>query len=482
MDHPRALGALIMFLLFSVGDFTAVPQLRRKSQVTGGLCAHLIQSAGFPCTEHQTKTKDGFLLGLQRVSSRSTIVRGEMGLPVLLIHGLFMAGDAWFMNSASQSLGFILADQGFDVWVGNVRGTHWSHGHVSLSVKNKEFWDWSWQELALYDLAEMIQYVNKITKAKIFVVGHSQGTIMSLAAFTKPDIVDMVKAAALLCPISYLDHITSDFVLGLVKIRLDEVILALGIHQLNFKSNMGTQIMDMMCDGHIHCDIWLSAITGKNCCFNDSRIDFYLEYEPHPSSSKNLHHLFQMGWEIVSLAPGVGVTRTGCQIQFKSRTLTTKPVLWVLSPIPCSSQFLESAIFSFHFVNISRTRATAHIVILVLIFLIQNFAVIRKGSFAMYDYGMWKNLMRYNQPKPPVFDISQIPTSLPLWMGYGGNDALADAIDVQHTLKGLKSKPDLLYIEEYGHIDFLLSTRAKTDVYDDMIRFFNSVQKVSSFK
>ncbi|WMV54521.1 hypothetical protein MTR67_047906 [Solanum verrucosum] len=37
-----------------------------------------------------TKTKDGFLLGLQRVSSRSTIVRGEMGLPVLLIHGLLM--------------------------------------------------------------------------------------------------------------------------------------------------------------------------------------------------------------------------------------------------------------------------------------------------------------------------------------------------------------------------------------------------------
>ncbi|XP_055833371.1 triacylglycerol lipase 1 isoform X2 [Solanum dulcamara] len=402
MDHTRALAVhVIMFLMCSVGDCTAVPQLRRKSQVIGGLCAHLIESTGFPCTEHQTKTKDGYLLGLQRVSSRSTIVRREMGLPVLLIHGLFMAGDAWFMNSASQSLGFILADQGFDVWVGNVRGTRWSHGHVSLTVKNKEFWDWSWQELALYDLAEMIRYVNKITKAKIFVVGHSQGTIMSLAAFTKPDIVEMVKAAALLCPISYLDHITTDFVLRLVKMHLDEVILALGIHQLNFKSNMGTQIMDMMCDGYIHCDIWLSAITGKNCCFNDSRINFYLEYEPHPSSSKNLHHLFQM---------------------------------------------------------------------------------IRKGSFAMYDYGMWRNLMRYNHPKPPVFDISQIPTSLPLWMGYGGNDALADVIDVQHTLRELKSKPDLLYIEEYGHIDFLLSTSAKADVYEDMIRFFNSVQKVSSFK
>lgn len=54
MDHTRALAALvIMFLLCSVGDCTAFPQLRRKSQVIGGLCAHLIESAGFPCTEHQ---------------------------------------------------------------------------------------------------------------------------------------------------------------------------------------------------------------------------------------------------------------------------------------------------------------------------------------------------------------------------------------------------------------------------------------------
>lgn len=48
---------------------------------------------------------------------------------------------------------------------------------------------------------------------------------MSLAALTQPDIAKMVKAAALLCPISYLDHITAPFVLKLVKMRLDEVCL-----------------------------------------------------------------------------------------------------------------------------------------------------------------------------------------------------------------------------------------------------------------
>ncbi|XP_027106025.2 triacylglycerol lipase 1-like [Coffea arabica] len=400
MERLLTVLMLSVLLLSSAGESARVSNIRLPNSPADGLCAHLIQPYGYPCSEHTAQTKDGYLLGLQRVASNSRYLRRQYGPPVLLLHGLMMAGDAWFLNSPNQSLGFILADHGFDVWAGNVRGTRWSHGHVSLTEKDKDFWDWSWQELALYDLEGMARYIYNITNSKIFIVGHSQGTIMSLAAFTQPHIVSMVEAAALLSPISFLDHISSSFVLRLVKMHIDEVLLVMGIHELNFKSDWGTHMMDMVCDEYANCNDLLTTITGKNCCFNISRIDFYLEYEPEPTSSKNLNHLFQM---------------------------------------------------------------------------------IREGTFRMYDYGILKNLIRYGRLQPPAFDVSSIPNSLPLWMAYGGNDSLADVTDVQHTLKELKSQPEVLFLEEYGHIDFLLSVRSKEDLYDDMIRFLKSFRKFGSY-
>lgn len=65
-------------------------------------------------------------------------------------------------------------------------------------------------------------------------------------------------------------------------------------------------------------------------------------------------------------------------------------------------------------------------------------------------------------------------------MAYGGNDELADMIDFQHTLKELSSTPEVVYLENYGHVDFILSLQAKQDLYDPMISFFKTLGKFSS--
>ncbi|KAM7251193.1 hypothetical protein ACFE04_023076 [Oxalis oulophora] len=395
---PQFPIAIILLNLFSDTYSVAYSDFRRRSSGES-LCNQLIRPAGYPCTEHSIQTSDGYLLALQRVSSSNRDLRLSTGPPVLLQHGLFTAGDSWFLNSPQQSLGFILADQGFDVWVANVRGTRWSDTHVSLSLKDKEFWDWSWQDLAFYDLAEIIHYINMTTNSKVLVVAHSQGTIMTLTGLTQPYIADMVEAVALLSPITYLKYVTAPLVLRMVSVHLDQMVVAMGIHQLNFRSDKLVSLVDSLCDGELDCNDMLSSITGKNCCFNSSLVDRYLEYEPHPSSAKNLRHLFQM---------------------------------------------------------------------------------IRKGTFAKYDYGPFKNRKLYGQLKPPGFDLSQISEQIPFWMSYGGMDGLADEKDIKHTLKELQCKPQLLYLENYGHIDFILSTSAKEDIYDNMIQFLRTLGRSSS--
>ncbi|PKA49876.1 Triacylglycerol lipase 1 [Apostasia shenzhenica] len=403
MEGPAAassssiFGAVVLgFLCLFVGPSLAA----EDPPANDGLCALILQPLGYPCVEYTVETKDGYLLTLQRVLHGKVASREYHGLPVFLQHGLFQGGDTWFLNSVEESLGFVLADLGFDVWVGNVRGTRWSHGHITLSEHDHAFWDWSWQDLAMYDLSAMLKYVYNETNSKVLYIGHSQGTIMALAAFTMKDTVEMVEAAALLCPISYLAHISSKFVLRAVSMHLDQMLLSLGIHQLNFRSNIGVEILDSLCDGFVDCGNLLRSITGDNCCFNASRVDYYLQYEPHPSSTKNLHHLFQM---------------------------------------------------------------------------------IRKGTFAKYDYGWWGNLKHYHRLSPPAFDLADIPESLPLWMGYGGNDALADVTDINRTINELRSKPQLLFINSYGHIDFILSPNAKDDVYGDLMRFLGSAKGFSSY-
>jgi len=81
----------------------------------------LIQSKGYVCEEHKVTTSDGYILGVYRIPrGRNSSPSATPGRPVLLQHGLLDAGTSWVINFPEQSLGFILADAGYDVWIGNV--------------------------------------------------------------------------------------------------------------------------------------------------------------------------------------------------------------------------------------------------------------------------------------------------------------------------------------------------------------------------
>ncbi|KAK4846066.1 hypothetical protein QYF36_012629 [Acer negundo] len=374
----------------------------RRSLEEIGICASSVITRGYKCQEIHVTTKDGYILNMQRIPEgrvHSPSTGGKkIRQPVLIQHGVLVDGMTWLLNPPEQNLPMILADQGFDVWIVNTRGTRFSRRHVSLDPVQPEFWNWSWDELVAYDLPAVFDYVHNHTGQKINYVGHSLGTLIALASFSEGSQVDKLKSAALLSPIAYLSYMNTSLVVLAAKAFVGEISSVLfGLAEFNPKGKPVSDFLKTLCTNPgVDCFDLLSALTGKNCCLNASTVDLFLKNEPQSTSTKNLVHLAQ---------------------------------------------------------------------------------IIRDRVIAKYNYGRPDyNLMHYGKFLPPVYNISNIPHDLPLFISYGGKDALSDVRDVQELLDSFKyhdgDKLSVQYIKDYAHADFIMGINAKDVVYNQVVALF----------
>ncbi|XP_061961320.1 triacylglycerol lipase 2-like isoform X2 [Populus nigra] len=226
-----------------------------------GICKSVVEPQGYACQEHTVTTKDGYILSLQRMPSGLSGQAADKP-PVLLQHGLIVDGVTWLMSLPDESLAFILADNGYDVWISNGRGTRFSRGHTSLDPYDSAYWDWTWDELAAYDLPATFQYVHDQTGQNLHYVGHSQGTLIALAAFSQGKLLNMLRSAVLLCPIAYLNHLTSPFARALVDLFIAEDLYWLGQPEFSLNGQVVNKLLEVICSNPgIDCSDLLTAIT-----------------------------------------------------------------------------------------------------------------------------------------------------------------------------------------------------------------------------
>uniref|UniRef100_A0A8C1BGI3 Lipase n=1 Tax=Cyprinus carpio carpio TaxID=630221 RepID=A0A8C1BGI3_CYPCA len=167
--------------------------------------SEIIRHWGYPAEEFEVVTEDGYILSINRIPHGVKNNDGQEAKPVVFLqHGLLAAGSNWVTNLPNTSLGFLLADAGFDVWIGNSRGNTWSRKHVSLDPKQKEYWQFSHDELAKKDLPAVINFITTTTgQEQIFYVGHSQGTTIAFIAFsTMLDLASKIKMFFGLAPVA----------------------------------------------------------------------------------------------------------------------------------------------------------------------------------------------------------------------------------------------------------------------------------------
>ena len=159
------------------GIFVTVPDF-------GIQTPQLIRNRGFGYELHVAVAKDGgFHNGIHRIiNPRIPVPRST----ILIFHGITGSSDNFldtsydgFINEpptyVGANLAFELAKRGHDVWLLDQRGTPFSSNNTFYTKNQKEYWQWSLDDIALLDLPAAVDYVIRYTKRKtIGYIGHSQ--------------------------------------------------------------------------------------------------------------------------------------------------------------------------------------------------------------------------------------------------------------------------------------------------------------------
>jgi len=261
----------------------------------------LVKFWGYPAESHWVTTSDGYILGLHRIP-HGLKSRGSSGTrPVVLLqHGLEDSSATWVLNSPDESLGFMMADAGFDVWMGNVRGNTYSKNHTSLNHWSSKFWEFTFDEMALIDLPAMINYVLQATGAEtLSYFGHSQGTLMGFLGFSQnPDLGKKVNVFGALAPVARITHVEGMIrALNIIEPEIQKLVEILGVNEFNVPSWLMEVLVTMLCPRakHTLCENILFLGCGWDTSnLNATRIPRYAGHCPAGTSSRNIIHWAQL--------------------------------------------------------------------------------------------------------------------------------------------------------------------------------------------
>ncbi|XP_063723767.1 gastric triacylglycerol lipase-like [Symsagittifera roscoffensis] len=269
----------------------------------------LITSKGYPCEEHQVTTEDGYILTMHRIPhghptpEHPTTIPTENRSAVVLMHCLECDATIFITNFPDQSLGFILADAGYDVWLPNARGSKYSRTHTSLKQTQFAFWEWTWDEIAYYDLPAVVDYVTQfVNQTQINYVGYSQGTMIGFAGFSyNSHLAAKVKFFGALAPVAQLGGVTSviRYFTGLVE-KLQWVYRLLG-YGLFFPPTKLMNLAEAQICSNVDilfkpaCTEVYYLVAGQEDTrqLNTSRLDVYFSHTPSGTSTLNVNHYAQ---------------------------------------------------------------------------------------------------------------------------------------------------------------------------------------------
>ncbi|XP_053614874.1 lipase 3-like [Plodia interpunctella] len=255
----------------------------------------LLRKYGYGAEQHQVKTSDGYLLNIYHIPGKGPVV--------LVMHGILCSSDVFVCTGPDVGLAYLLADLGYDVWLGNVRGNPYGRKHITLSPDCAEFWQFTWDEMGRYDLPATIDYILKETKQeKLAYIAHSQGTtIFFVMASELPEYNDKISVMIALSAVSYLSHTKSLLLSTLSRLSDlgDFLAQAIGLYEFTPRNQFLDAITTIACStpwtASVFCDSFVFLFTGFDFLgANATILPAVYGHFPEGGSTKQLIHFGQL--------------------------------------------------------------------------------------------------------------------------------------------------------------------------------------------
>ncbi|CAO2585220.1 Lipase member M, partial [Lemmus lemmus] len=303
--------------------------------------SEIITYNGYPSEEYEVTTADGYILAINRIPHGRAQTEQTGSRPVVLLqHGLLGDASNWISNLPNNSLGFILADAGFDVWMGNSRGNTWSRKHKTLSIDQDEFWAFSYDEMARFDLPAVINFIlQKTGQKKIYYVGYSQGTTMGFIAFsTMPELAHKIKMYFALAPIATVKYAKSP---GTKFLLLpDMMIKVCDSPDVCLQGSLSAQFLKMHIKWRPFLSLgilpWTTDIWSlSHYALLQSRANVYVAHSPAGTSVQNILHWSQAvnsgelrAFDWGSETKNLEKCNQPTPIRYKVRDMTVPTAMW----------------------------------------------------------------------------------------------------------------------------------------------------------
>ncbi|KAK4886631.1 hypothetical protein RN001_002902 [Aquatica leii] len=268
------------------------------------LVPELLKKYGYPCEIHNVTSKSGYNLVIHRVPYGKEGSTTNTRPAVYLQHGILSSSADWVLNQ-NNGLLYSLLDAGYDVWMPNVRGTRYSRKHNTLDPdKNaKQFWDFSWHDIAVDDVPSMIDYIiDHVKQEKIFYIAHSQGTTLFYVMCSElPEYNKKIRVMFSMAPIAWMGSMTSPLMklIAMADWIVGPFLELIGMYEFLPQNSFYATIGDILCGDNSLlqplCANALFAICGFNKeQMNETLIPTIMGHTPAGAATKQLLHYAQL--------------------------------------------------------------------------------------------------------------------------------------------------------------------------------------------